>query len=207
MFENYFSKHLKEGEEAILIVRRYNLTFAPHLILSLVIVFSAFFFLYPLFRLGRWGVFIFIMLIFFGLLYFFRQSVIYFLNALVITKQRLIDFDQKGLFNRVVSETTYDKIQDVSFKINGFTPTLFNYGDLEIQTAGTQANLEIKSIANPKKIQDVIIRLQTEIVKVPQDLTAKDLVDLVTRIKEGLGEEKFKELMERSSDQTRKKSK
>lgn len=200
MFTHYFTRHLKEGEEIICLVRRYYLTYAFHIFLALVFVLLPFFFLYPLFRWGTAGVIIFILALAFGLIFALRQSVIYYQNALVVTKERILDFDQKGLFERVVSESTYDKIQDVSFRIKGIMPTLFNYGDLEIQTAGSQANLEIKDIAEPQKIQDTIIQIQREVTakKAPDDLTAKELVDLVMRIKKGMTDEQFSQLL--SSD-------
>ncbi len=197
MFTHYFTKHLKEGEEIICLVRRYYLTYAFHIFLSLVFILLPFFFLYPLFRWGTAGIIIFFLALVFGIIFALRQTVIYYQNALVVTKERILDFDQKGLFERVVSESTYEKIQDVSFRIKGVMPTLFNYGDLEIQTAGSQANLEIKDIAEPQKVQDTIIRIQREVAsqKTPDDLTAKELIDLVMRIKKGMTDEQFQKLI------------
>lgn len=206
MFHNYFIKHLKEGEEIVAIVRRYYLTYAFQIFISAMLILIPFFLMYPLFRWGGWGALVFFLLLIFGLGNALRQTVIFFLNALVITRDRILDFDQKGMFERVVSESTYDKIQDVSFRIKGVIPTLFNYGDLEIQTAGTQANLEIKNIAQPQKIQNIIIRIQRESQTVlPKDLTAKELVELVTKIREGLGEEQFRKLTQGTNSQQKKR--
>lgn len=211
MFTNYFTKHLKEGEEIVCLVRRYYLTYAFHVFLALLFILLPFFFIYPLFRWGTFGVIIFFVALLFGGIFALRQSVIYYQNALVITRERILDFDQKGLFERVVSESTYEKIQDVSFRIKGIMPTLFNYGDLEIQTAGTQANLEIKDIAEPQKVQDTIIRIQREVIarREPSDLTAQELIDLVLRIKKGMSEDQFQKLIKPAESATanRKKSK
>ena len=204
MFEGYYNKNLKEGEELIRIVRRYYLTYSFHIFLAFIIILIPFFFLYPLFRLGGWGVFFFFLMLIVGILYALRQSIIYFMNGLVITKDRIIDFDQKGLFNRVVSESSYSKIQDVSFQVKGIWQTLFNYGDIEIQTAAAQANLEIKDVAEPQKIQDLIVKIQQETAKPPEDLSAQELVKMVTKIKKGLGEEKFQEIL-RSNPETKPK--
>ncbi|MDP3964457.1 MAG: hypothetical protein Q8Q20_02215, partial [bacterium] len=66
------------------------------------------------------------------------------------------------------------------------------------QTAGAQANLEIKDVAEPKRIQELITRLQTETVAPPKDLSAAELVKMVDTIKEGLGEEHFNRLLKDS---------
>ncbi len=186
------------------IVRRYYLTYSFHIILAFIIILLPFFFLYPLFRMGGWGIFFFFLMLLVGVFYALRQSIIYFMNGLVITRDRIIDFDQKGLFNRVVSESSYGKIQDISFKIKGIWQTVFNYGDIEIQTAASQANLEIKDVAEPQKIQDLIVKIQQETAKPPEDLSAQELVTMVTKIKKGLGEEKFQELV-RSNTETKPK--
>ncbi|MDP3964849.1 MAG: PH domain-containing protein, partial [bacterium] len=162
MFEGYFTKYLKEGEEVISIERRYYLTFVFQAALALMLVLIPFFFLFPLFRLGGFGVLSFFALLLLGLVVLTRQGVMYYLNGLVITKERIMDFDQRGLFNRVVSETTYAKIQDVSFEIKGVLQTMLNYGNLEIKTAGAQAYLEINVVAEHKRILEMITRLQTE---------------------------------------------
>ncbi|MBU0707154.1 PH domain-containing protein [Patescibacteria group bacterium] len=207
MLDSYFIKHLKEGEEAVRVVRRHYMTYAFQIFVSVIIVLIPFFFMWPLFRLGAWGVFGFVLIILVGIFYFWRQTIIYYMNGLVITKNRIIDFDQRGLFERVVSETTYDKIQDVSFSIKGFLPTILNFGDLGIQTAGTQANLEIKSIDNPKEIQDVIVNIQKDIIKQPENLTAQELVNMISKIKEGIGEERFKELVNQTKQSSKNKTK
>ncbi len=205
MFESYFIKNLKEGEEAIKIVRRFYFTYAFHLTVSIMIILLAFFFMFPLFRLGGWGVLGFFLIITLGIFYGIRQTIIYFMNGLVITNERIIDFDQRGLFDRVVSESNYEKIQDVSFKVKGVWQTVFNFGDIEIQTAATQANLEIKDVAQPQKIQDIIVKTQRERSRPPQDLTASELISMVSKIKKSLGEEKFSQLMVDNEKKTENK--
>lgn len=196
MFESHFTKNLKEGEELILVVRRYIVSYSFHLLLALLCVLLPFFFLFPLFRLGGWGIAIFLVLLVFGISYGIRQSVLYALNALMITNQRIVDFDQRGMFDRVVSEASYEKIQDVSITVKGVWQTLLNYGDLQIQTAGNQVTLEIKDILHPQRIQDLITQVQKQQRESsgPEELSAKELLTLVQKIKTGVGEEEFKRL-------------
>ncbi len=64
----------------------------------------------------------------------------YYLSLQVITNERVIDIDQKGVFNREVNELSLGQIEDVSFKQQGFWGTIFNYGNVILQTAGTGSN-------------------------------------------------------------------
>jgi hypothetical protein len=61
----------------------------------------------------------------------------YYLSLQIVTSERIIDIDQKGLFVREVNELPIDNIEDVTYKQNGFWGTVFNYGDVIVQTAGS----------------------------------------------------------------------
>jgi uncharacterized membrane protein YdbT with pleckstrin-like domain len=92
----------------------------------------------------------------------FYRLMIYWLDVWVITNQRIIDSRQLGYFNRKVEEVTLDKIQDVSVKTKGFFQTFLHYGDLDIQTAGTEPRVIFLQIPNP----EVVKRKISELVKV-----------------------------------------
>ncbi len=148
--------NLKEGEEIKSIVRHYGLTFWPQILAILLLLTTPFFLLFPLFKKGYWGVAVFLFLIFFGIFYGLRELVIWYYNAFVITNKRIIDIDQRGLFERIVSEAPYEKIQDVSYRLKGIFQTLLHYGSIYIQTAGAAAVIEIRNIKNPEKVQELI---------------------------------------------------
>ncbi|MCX6812329.1 MAG: PH domain-containing protein [Candidatus Berkelbacteria bacterium] len=88
----------------------------------------------------------------------FKIIFIYSNSFCLITNQRLINIDQKGFFNRDISETDFFKIQDVTNKTSGFFGTTLNYGIITVQTAGTQNQLVIKTIPDPYQIQQEITR-------------------------------------------------
>jgi uncharacterized membrane protein YdbT with pleckstrin-like domain len=62
----------------------------------------------------------------------------YYLSIQIITSERLIDIDQRGLFAREVNTLPINNIQDVTYKQNGLAGTVFNYGNVIVQTAGEQ---------------------------------------------------------------------
>lgn len=74
----------------------------------------------------------------------------YFLDVWVITSKKIMDIDQGGLFKRKESFLYLDKIQDVTIRTSGLLPTLLNYGNIVVQTAGFGGEFLITGIPNPK---------------------------------------------------------
>lgn len=83
----------------------------------------------------------------------------YYLNVHIITSVRVVDIDQEGLFAHTVSELHIDKIEDVTSKVNGVFGTLFNYGDVFVQTAGTLERFKFEDVPNPAEIEKTILNL------------------------------------------------
>ena len=149
--------NLRPEEEIIQVVRRYFLTLWPNIGLSLLLILVPFFFLFPLFRLGYWGVIIFSFLILSGLFYGIRKIAIWYLNVFVITSKRVIDIDQRGFFDQIVSEVSHKKIKDVSCRIKGFWQTIFHYGKVRVKTSIDNLELEFSGVKNPEAVQDTIL--------------------------------------------------
>lgn len=85
--------------------------------------------------------------------------VIYYLNMQIITDLRIVDVDQIGLFNHVVSELHIDKIEDVTSQVRGVLGTIFNYGDVLVQTAAAIDKFEFTGVPNPNKLEKLILDL------------------------------------------------
>lgn len=88
----------------------------------------------------------------------FKIWFIYSNSFCLVTNQRLINIDQRGFFDRDITETDFSKIQDVTNKTSGVLGTTLNFGIITIQTAGTQNQLVIKNIADPYQIQQEITK-------------------------------------------------
>lgn len=88
----------------------------------------------------------------FILLLFFHNFVDYYLDVWIVTNERLINIEQKGLFSRTIAELRYYSVQDVTSEIKGILPTLFHYGDVAVQTAGTQPRFRMKQVPDAHDI-------------------------------------------------------
>lgn len=197
MFEQRLLENVKEGEEVVALVRRTPLVALGGILVTLALIIAPFFFLYPLLKLGPVGLFVVAVSFLVGVLLGTRTLWVQNLNAFILTEQRIVDVDQRGFFHRVVSETTYDKVQDVSYVVKGVLPTVLRYGSVLVQTAGASANLELQGVREPQRVQDLILRLQREATHRNGDdqLSAEDLLAMIQRIKAGIGEEQFRRLV------------
>ena len=90
---------------------------------------------------------------------FFVVFLDYYLDVWIVTNERIIDIRQKGLFRREISELPLDNVQDLTTEIIGVIPTLYDFGDLYIQTAGKRERFIFLSIPHPERIRDVILLL------------------------------------------------
>ncbi|HMO78635.1 MAG TPA: PH domain-containing protein [Candidatus Paceibacterota bacterium] len=77
----------------------------------------------------------------------------YYLDTWIITTKKLIDVEQHGLFRREISIIQLDKIQDVKSEIRGIVPTIMNYGDIHVQSAGQQKEFLIHNVPKPDQIR------------------------------------------------------
>jgi uncharacterized membrane protein YdbT with pleckstrin-like domain len=157
-----YTKILKENEELIRLIRRHPLVYFKPALVALILLLLPFFLMFLLFKWEKVGLVIFGILVLFGLLTIIRLSVVYLFNIFIITNQRIILYIQQGLFDRKVSEVTYDKIQDISYRYKGFWQTLLKYGSLRIQIINSESALYVKKIAHPGQIQQLIIKIQKD---------------------------------------------
>lgn len=162
MLENYLLKNLKANEQVIKIIRRYPLTLGWWYLLSVFLIFVAFFLFYPLLRLGWWGLLVFLLLLVTGAAIAVRKYIIWSLDIFLITNCRLIDFDQQGLFNKNVTETNFDNIQDISYNKKGIFATIFDYGNIVVKTASQNSNLEFYQVRFPAKVQELLVDSQNK---------------------------------------------
>jgi len=77
----------------------------------------------------------------------------------IATNDRLIDIEKLPLgFKTQRTETTFDKVQNVSYQIPNPFATLLNFGSVIIHTAGAQGQLTFQYVHDPSRVQSEIFR-------------------------------------------------
>ncbi|MEK7546078.1 MAG: PH domain-containing protein [Patescibacteria group bacterium] len=92
-------------------------------------------------------------------IFFFSQFTDYYLDIDIVTNDRILDINQKGLFGRSVSELDLTRVQDVHSEIKGIIPTLLNYGTVDVQTAASEENFHFEQVPDPHKVRQRILEL------------------------------------------------
>lgn len=122
-------------------------------------------------------------------------------DVFVLTNYRVIDVQQDGFFSRKFSEASLSTIQDVSHSVEGVFPTIFNFGDVLVQTAGAQAKITMDDVAKPQAQAVFILKEQQRHAAESDDtLTAEDLIHLLAKHKDQLDNLSGKEKEEKIED-------
>jgi len=89
----------------------------------------------------------------------FLIFVFYYLTVEIITDIRIVDIHQIGLFDHVISELHIDKIEDVTSETSGLFGTIFGYGEVMVQTSGTEEHFKFEDVPNPAGIEKMLLDL------------------------------------------------
>ncbi|TSC94445.1 MAG: Uncharacterized protein Athens101428_271 [Candidatus Berkelbacteria bacterium Athens1014_28] len=154
---NFTFRGQRPNEKVIKIVRRHPIVFFwPLLQATLAFTLAVIVLIY--FDFGQVFYFCGGILALFIFAVLFKAIFVYRNSFCLITNQRVINIDQKNFFNRQITETDFSKIQDVTNNTSGVIGTSLNYGEIVVQTAGTQNQLIIKHIPDPYQVQQEITK-------------------------------------------------
>jgi len=208
---SHFVEKLKPDEQLIRILRRSPITLFFPILTSLTLILSPFFLLYPLFQLKAKGIAVFCFMLTLGIWLSIRTFVEWYYNIILITNQRIIILKQRGFFEKKFSETDLKAVRNVSYKIKGILPTLFNQGMIRIDlpSEGVKSNyIIIPYIRAPQKIHELILRLRNEVLEketkkklsdrfltaeeIMKNTPMQELFKIVRQTKNIMGTENFK---------------
>ncbi|MFA6414526.1 MAG: PH domain-containing protein [Candidatus Paceibacterota bacterium] len=82
----------------------------------------------------------------------------YFLNAWVLTNQRIATIKQRRFFVREVSSLLLTRVQDVTTNVSGIVPSLLGIGDIKVQSAGADVEFTMRGIPRPEQMRDLILK-------------------------------------------------
>ncbi len=156
----------EEGEKIILLLRAHLVTLVPVILFTIFLVIVPFF-VSPVLLLLRVdiantfsGVQLLLLIVFWYLLVFgfaFYRFLFWYFNVYLLTNERIVDFDFKGILSKQISYTILRNIEDVTPKTIGFFGTFFNYGDVLIQTAGEAREFDFEKVPRPNDVAELIL--------------------------------------------------
>ena len=102
----------------------------------------------------------FLALILVGVLGFLYSYMLWYFSIYIVTNQRIRQISQRGLFKKSVVDLGLDKIQSISYGVNGIRAGLMGYGTIVLQTA--VGDLVISMVKNSEKIYNDLQNLINE---------------------------------------------
>ncbi|MBU4380640.1 PH domain-containing protein [Candidatus Parcubacteria bacterium] len=162
----------EKGELIIFLLRRHWITNVPWILFSFVLLSfpllyrvilsnDSFFSLLP----SKYALVAGLIWYLFTFLFILENYLIWYFNVYILTDKRVIDMDFYGIIHKKVSETPLRNIEDSTYFVSGIFPTLFDFGNIKIQTAAESPEFEFEQVPNPAQVHDRINDLITDIHK------------------------------------------
>lgn len=150
----------KESEEDVLLVlRRHPITNAGWMIITVLMIFAPIVLsFFPLLSFLP-AAFQFIAVLGWYLVttaFVLQNFLTWFYNVDIVTDERIVDIAFYNILYKQVSDAKIDRIQDITYTMSGAARSIFNFGDVFIQTAGEQPNFEFLAVPDPKKVVEVL---------------------------------------------------
>ena len=83
----------------------------------------------------------------------------WYFNVGIVTSKRVIDIDFYAVLYKEITNAQLGRIEDTTVKSGGYFESLFDYGSIFIQTAGTEANVEFIDVPHPSDAVLIINKL------------------------------------------------
>lgn len=152
-------------EKIVLLLRQHPLVNIPWMITAMFLCFApSLLSFFPIFDFLP-DRFQFIALLFWYLLvsaFVVESFLSWFFNIYILTDERIVDIDFYNLIYKEVSDAKIANIQEVNHSVGGVIGTLFNFGDIRIQTAGAVPTFDFLNVSDPARVVRIIGELRQE---------------------------------------------
>jgi hypothetical protein len=92
-------------------------------------------------------------------LYAITHFISWLYNVFIVTQKRIVDVDFSDVIYHDVAITKIEEVEDVHYTQSGFLSSIFNYGNLFVQTQADKANFEALGVPQPAEAAHILIEL------------------------------------------------
>lgn len=157
----------EQGESIILLLRKHWVTNVIWLTIGFLLLISPII-IFPLLAISgiiptnfSGSVFSLVILVWYLLTfsYILVNFLLWYFTVSLVTSERIVDIDFINILNKRFSATRIARVEDVTMKRGGFIRALFDFGDVFVQTAGTEAEFEFLAVPKPEQVVRIINQL------------------------------------------------
>jgi uncharacterized membrane protein YdbT with pleckstrin-like domain len=146
----------KEGEEIVAVWRQHPwVMLKSSLVAICIIVIGS---VPQAFWDPNWGVKLILLAIGIAGIYALLAVYLWLNTIFILTDQRVFSIYQNSVFSRVTNEVPLRNIQNASHSKKGVFQMVFDFGAVEVQTAGSSVALQIKNVNNPYQVQQAVLK-------------------------------------------------
>ncbi len=163
---NVFFEGQDIGENIVVLVRAHPITNLRWLIPA-VLIFLIPFFIEPFARFLGYNLFTqlpdiyltaFIIINYLLVLVItFEGFLNWYFNVNIVTNEKIIDVDFSSILLKNIDYAPLEDVQEVTPSVGGVLGMIFNFGNIAVQTAGAQVDVDFKDIPNPDRVADIIL--------------------------------------------------
>lgn len=165
MFHSSDVLQLRDGEHIEGIIRRHVFTLWPKLFLSGLLIVIPFFFLFTLLSLGAFGVIFLAVTVALGIFFSLKSFIQWDAKILLLTSQRLIHVDQKGLWTRKVQELPLKQIEAVECERKGLQDWLCHTATVSIVSGGGIPGVSFAALPRYKTFMERLDKMKESTVR------------------------------------------
>jgi hypothetical protein len=88
--------------------------------------------------------------------YIFTSFLYWFFNIGIVTQKRMVDIDYSNILHKNIASVQLSEVVDTEFTQKGLFQSIFNYGDILIQTEGIKPNFDFRASPKPAHATDII---------------------------------------------------
>ena len=156
--------HLREGEQILKIYHHHPTPFVRQVfvaILGTLPFYLMLFLLQESFSTQTFMLIAVVIFIAFALVVVYL-SLVYWLDKLVVTNQRIVFVDWKFLSMKDEAEAFFHEIQEIQTREKGFLSyfKIFDYGTIVIETASAHIDIEFPNAPDPEEIRRFIYHIR-----------------------------------------------
>ena len=187
--------NLQPGEEIRLIMRRSLFAWFGQEIIIFFLIASPLFFMYPLFKVGIYGVIVFFIILLIGIICLIKVSLSYYFTVFVLTSNRMIDIERKGYTKTYLAEILYNKIQNITSEKIGFFDSVFGLGSIYINLTDGNSKIKLSKVKDFERVVGNIAFHQDLYSKNKRKQTEQKALRLLQKIKKRVGDQEFSRLI------------
>lgn len=144
-------------EQPLTIIRRHGALYAPWVLLGLVILGGGLWYWRFFYERPPWGLFVLLLIVVVGLAVTFKFFLEWHSSTITVTPERFVVVDQRGLFERHVSEIPFEHILDIGYHIQGFSQVVVGYGTIEVRSSATRDVHRFVKMPTPRTVRDHMV--------------------------------------------------